>query len=174
MGFFNWVKRRPSSVVNYGKKMIAADQLKEGGQSIVDMAKSLNKNSGRQETFENAYHRLGMTEEKLKEAYKFYAVRFYMFVGFSVLAFAFMFYYLFTTPLFSIGILGFLAICLSQIFHSSFRMMQMRHRQLLPPSYWFSNTDEWWIRPLPVKKKKRKLRKIKKSSSSSSVSKIKN
>ena len=154
MGLFNWASRQPKRTADYVKKVVAGEEIQKGGQYIADMAKGLRKDSGRRETFENAYQRLEMTDEKLQQSYKFYNNRFSLFLFFFGLGIAVFIFFMFQSFWSAISVFGFLAVCLSQMFNASFRMMQIRHRDLLPVAYWLRTPDEWWPRPLVLKKSK--------------------
>jgi len=163
MGFFSWIASRPKRLKDYGKKVIVADEIKKNADYIVDMASSLNVKSDRHETFQNAYSRLGLTEERLKETYKYYMDRFNMFIAFLGLGFVMAIYFLFTgSPLSSLATLSFMLICLAQMFNASFRMAQIRKRELFSVLYWLKRKDEWWPRDFVPKKSSKDL--VKRSS----------
>ena len=167
MGVFNWLSKQPSRAKNYTEKVIGVDELKENGQYIIDMAKNLSKNSDRRETFENAYARLGLKGDDLQQSYKFYMSRFSLFMFFSGLALVTFLFALFHESWSSLPILSFLAICFSQMFIASFRMMQIRYRELFDVSVWLKNPKEWWIKDLPNRDLSKKL----KSSNSKNIKK---
>ena len=158
MGLFSWIGSAPKRLVGYGRKVVAGEQIEKGGRYIVDMATGLRAQSDRRETFENAYARLGMTEEKMQEAYRFYMNRFYLFAFFGVIGVIVFAYFLIQMTWTALAVVGFLAVCLSQLFNASFRMYQMRQRELLPVIEWLRVPSEWWIRELPVRSTTRALR----------------
>lgn len=152
MGIRDWGKRQPKRAVDFGKKVVAADQLKEGGQYIADLKNSLKTDSRRQETFENAKRRLNLNEQDIASSYKLYTFRFNMFLFFSILALVVGGYFAVSGRATALAFVGFLAIAVSQLFNASFRLMQIRYRELLPISFWLNNPKEWWLKPLPVAK----------------------
>ena len=145
MGFFNWIGSRPKRLADYGKKVLGTEEIKKNADYIVDMASSLNVKSDRHETFENAYARLGLTEDRLKETYKYYMDRFNMFIAFFGLGLVMTGYFLISgAPLSSLATLAFMLICLAQMFNASFRMLQIRKRELLSVMEWLKRKEEWW------------------------------
>ena len=155
MGFFSWIASRPKGLLNYGKKVVGTEEIKKNADFIVDMASSLPSKSKRFETFDSAYSRLGLTEEKLVETYKYYTTRFNIFFSFFGLGLVFLVYNLIQGSWAVFATIGFLMFCLAQLFIASFRMYQIRRRELAPPIEWLRDPKEWWVKPFkPLKMSK--------------------
>jgi hypothetical protein len=152
MSLWSWVKSRPSVAGRYGKKVVAADQIKAGAVLIQDLAKSMappSEDSVRRETFANACQRLNLNEASLRQTYKFFTTRFLIFLFFGVLSFVFMLGSLFSSVWAALPLIGFTALCGAQMYVSSFRCAQIRHHELFPVRVWVKNPQEWWIHTLP-------------------------
>ena len=147
MGLFSWIASRPKSLKEYGKKVVGAEQIKENAGFIADMAKSLKPTATRYETFENAKARLGLSEKDLEETYKYYTTRFNIFVFFFGIGLVVFAYYLMSLSWSAVPVIGFLAVCVAQLFAASFRMYQIRRRELVVPMEWFRAPHEWWVKP---------------------------
>lgn len=156
MKFFSWLASRPKKVVNYGKSIVGTEDLKKNAEFISDMAQSIagKTDTKRSETFENAYTRLGLTEEDLAKSYKYYEIRFNIFIAFAALAILLLIYSLVVSKILSaFAILAFMAVCLSQLFTSSFRMYQIRRRELVSVKEWAQHKEEWWPRTFEVQRR---------------------
>lgn len=152
MGLFSWIASRPKAVADYGKKVVGTEEIKKNADFIVDMATSVSKKTKRFETFESAYSRLGLTEDQLMQTYNYYSLRFNIFVFFSGIALVALGYAVYEFSWGFFAILGFLSICLAQLFSASFRMYQIRRRELVPAIEWLREPKEWWIKPFkPMK-----------------------
>lgn len=148
MGIVSWAKRQPSRAAAFGRKVVAADQIKDNAAYIADMARSLGpdeESRARRETFENAYARLNMTPERLARTYGMYSNRFLLFLFFLVIAVVLGVGFAITRPWSVVPVVGFVALCLAQMFTCSFRMAQIRHRELFSVVVWLKNPHEWWI-----------------------------
>lgn len=148
MGLFNWLGKAPTRLANYGKKVVGAEGIKNNADFIVDMAKGLSNKPSRFETFQSAYERLGLTEDKLKSNYDYHIMRFNLFFAFIGLALVALVYFSVQGNYLAIvSSLAFVALCVSQLFNASFRMYQIRRRELVSVLEWFNNRDQWWIKP---------------------------
>lgn len=167
MGIFNWVagkgKAAASGAKSFTRKITSADELEKNGKFIVDMVKNISTvpEAERLETFQNAYIRLGLDEEKLEQNYKFFLIRFRIFLGFSILGLGLLIWNLVNFSFAFLACIGFLAYCLAQTFIGSFRILQINKRELVSVSYWLKNKKHWWPKPF-VANEKRSLYKIKK------------
>ena len=153
MGLFNWVSTKTTNSANrlkgFARRISSADELEKNGEFIVGMVKDLSASpeQSRQETFASAYQRLNLTEERLAEAYNYYGLRFNIFLFFFVLGLFLGVWYAFSMSIAALASIGFLAFCAAHLFIASFRMLQIRRRELLPVSYWVSVPGEWWPKP---------------------------
>lgn len=172
MGVRDWAKRQPQRATGFVRKVIGGDQIENGVDYIKDLGQGLKPRRQGRETFENAVGRLNLREEDLRDAYKFQAFRFFLFLGLSVAAAAGAVYFAMQSSFAFLGFLGFICIGVAQIFNASFRMMQIRYKELLPVKFWLQNSSEWWYKPLPQRKSTQKQFSGK-TISSSSVKRIK-
>ena len=167
MKLFGWLSQKASNqksrIKSFSRKITSADELERNGQYIIGMAKDLAKNKeSRNESFASAYKRLNLDEKKLAETYNYFSLRFYIFVFFLIIGLFIGVLYLFTKPWAALAALGFILYCLANMFVCSFRMFQIRKRELFPVSYWTAFPSEWWpkeFKPLkkPSSKKNEKL-----------------
>lgn len=153
MGLFSWISTKTtnsaSRAKNFVRRISSADEIEKNGEFIVGMIKDLSSKpeNARQETFASAYQRLNLTEERLAETYNYYGLRFNIFLFFFIIGVFLCGWYTFQMSFAALAVLGFLAFCLGHLFVASFRMLQIRRRELLPVSYWLSVPREWWPRP---------------------------
>lgn len=161
MGIFNWASQKVSNQGNrlkgFVRRITSADELEKNGLFIIGMVKQIGAQPEEvvQETFENAYQRLGLTEESLSKTYNSLMMRFNIFLFFAVLGLILGVYYATQGALGAIASIGFLAYCLAHLFIASFRMLQIRKRELVPVSYWVAAPEEWWPKPfVPLRKKR--------------------
>jgi hypothetical protein len=150
MGVFRWFSTKASNqgskLKGFARRVSSAEELEKHGQYIVGMAKDVASvpEASRQETFESAYQRLGLSEESLRTTYGYYMFRFNLFLFFGVMGIVLGAWYAFNGSWAALAVLGFLAICVGQLFVASFRMLQIRRRELFPVSYWMSVPRQWW------------------------------
>lgn len=149
MGVRDWAKRQPQRATGFVRKVVGGDQIQSGAEYIGDLRRSLKPRREGRETFENAVGRLKIREEDIHDAYKLQSFRFFLFLGLSLLSLAGGVYFASQSSFAFLGFLGFVLIGGAQIFNASFRMMQIRYRELLPVKFWMQNANEWWYRPLP-------------------------
>lgn len=146
MGIF---KKAGEKIVDGSKKVVAYDEVKGNWAMIKDWAGKLNPRSikpGRVETFQSAYERLGLDEETLILVYRNWFLRFYLTLTVFAIGFITAGYYILNGKLMALlPFMGFAAICIAQLFTSSFRMYQIRTRTLCPISEWLSKSGEWIV-----------------------------
>lgn len=168
MGFF---KRRGEKFVEGGKKMVNYDQAKSTWGAIQQLAAGLNPRSvrrGRVETFQSAYERLGLTEESLGKVYQNYFLKLYLSAIVGAGGTLLTGIHLAQGSSFAVvlAFFGFAAVCLSQMFSASFRMYQIRRRQLCDVKEWLKKSAEWFPTsvelPPPPKAKGSSLAKLSK------------
>ena len=155
-GFF---KRRIDKIKGYGGKVIGSESIELNHHIFKRMIDILfgwrNKQEVREETFANAYARLGLNEQRLEESYKQFLFRFYLFLFMMVLD------TLLTAWLIIqgdwVGLMtsvGFLSVCLAQMTVSSFRCYQINVRELVDFSVFIQDGHGWWPGPFkPLKKR---------------------
>lgn len=174
---FKWAKKTSSGVkdkvVNEGKTLLGVEEAKKYGNRIIyDAKNSLNPfavKKGRQESFESAILRMGLTEEDIRQSYSNHQLRFYIGISIFLVAIIVLIKMLLQSNWFAIGpAIACMAICISQIFDGSFRTYQIRRRELVSVSEWFADRKEWWPSKLltveETEQLKRRLRKTKKNS----------
>lgn len=148
---FNRSKRTAGKVAGkttrYGKRVINYEEIQETGHWIGDMFRRLRAGRAgptREETFANAYQRLGMDEQALALSYKYYNVRFYIFAVFSAVGIGIALHSLIFGHIWTLLMtISFLAICFAFLFQSSFRCFQMEQRELVSVSYWAQHPGRW-------------------------------
>lgn len=145
MGFF---RRRGEKFVQNSKRMINYEQASSTWDAIKQLAGGLNPRSvrrGRVETFQSAYERLGLTEETLAKVYQNYFLKLYlsMVVGVGGTALTALYLAQGSSWAAVLAYLGFAAVCVSQMFSASFRMYQIRRRQLCDVKEWLKRRSEW-------------------------------
>lgn len=135
-------------VKNKVSKTINAEELAKNWDNMQDFAKSnldpRNVKKGRVETFEAAMERQSLTEEDIASSYKYYNFRFMIFSAFATLSLIFLLHGILKSQTSSclIAVAG-LLIFTSNMFNSSFRCFQIRHRALFPVKAWIQNPSEW-------------------------------
>lgn len=156
MGVRDWAKRQPQRATGFVRKVVGGDQIQNGADYIKDLGQSLTPRRQGRETFENAVGRLNLREDDLYDAYKFHTFRFFLFLSLSVVASFCVAYFALQSSFAFLGFLGFICIGIAQVFNASFRMMQIRYKELLPVKFWLQNSSEWWYKPLPPRKSNQK------------------
>lgn len=148
---FGWIKGKKDSGVDYGKKVIGAEAIKETNKAVVDMAKEylspkkMIENS-RQETFEEARRRLGASDADLIQNYKNFALSFYISLFFAFACFIGFLYYIFIAKLIvaSLAMLSIMSVCVVNSFRFSFRAFQIKHRKLCSVKDWWDRAGDWF------------------------------
>ena len=145
---FGWIKKKGLSSVDYGKKVIAADEIKKNATDIKDMASILLKptKSTKVETFNDAKKRLNVNDIELIQVYKNYVYSFYVSLVFGIISFTLLMKYLFmdNNIMGGIATLSILCICLANSFRFSFRAFQIKHQKLCTVKEWFDRGNEWF------------------------------
>ncbi len=146
---FGWLKRKGGDVKDYGKKVIGADEIKNNFSYIKEVSQQmLNPKStvGKVETFEQAVERKQANPIQISKVYKNMALGFYISMGFSVLLFLLVFYFIFVKGeiLPSLSTLAILFLCLVNAFKFSFRAYQIKHKKLYSIKHWWENFNEWF------------------------------
>lgn len=175
---FKWIKKGSGTVkdkvVNEGKILLGTEEAKKYGSKIIsDAKKSLNPlavKKGREESFENAMLRMGLNEENIKQAYFNHQLRFYIGLLIFIVAIIVLIKMLIIGNIFALGpAIACMALCCSQMFDGSFRTYQIRKRQLVSVSEWFSDKAEWWPSNLLSKEELEALKRKSKKSKSNNI-----
>ncbi|MCW5156329.1 hypothetical protein [Burkholderia cenocepacia] len=130
------------------------DGFKQVGQTWKDIGaiavntlspKETIRNS-RQETFQEAMTRLGLTEIDLIQNYRSNAFIFYISLFFTATCFLGATYYLFVKHnlLPALAMLSIMLLCLANSFKYSFRAFQIKHRKLCSVKEWWIRENEWF------------------------------
>lgn len=150
MGIFDWTKKKASDAKETGKKVIAAEEIKENAVFIGEMAKKLLNpkevlKDAKQETFLEAKKRLSISEIDLIKNYTNYSRAFYAsLIGGMVCLFVL------SMNLVNFNIMGIaaslsiLAVCAANAFKFSFRAFQIKHQKLCPVKDWLDRPGEWF------------------------------
>jgi hypothetical protein len=140
-------KRLVTSPFRMAKGLVGVDQARENWRWITSLAGALrpgDPNGARVETFEHAMRRQGATEKDLEKIYTNHVLRFWicsllLLVGVGVVvSYVFSGHALALFP----GV-GFVAICLSQMFSASFRARQLARRRFCDVSEWLADSSSW-------------------------------
>ena len=146
---FGWIKKKGLNSVDYGKKVIAADEIKKNALDIKDMASVLlnpNVPESKKESFNEAKRRLNVNDLELIQVYKDYVYSFYVSLVFGIISFTLLMKYLFmdNNIMGGIATLSILCICLANSFRFSFRAFQIKHQKLCTVKEWFDRGNEWF------------------------------
>jgi hypothetical protein len=150
MGIFNWSKKKGTDAVDYGKKIVGADDIKESFSYIKQMAQIINpKNAiknAKKETFLQAKERLKVTDLEIIANYRNMVYGFYISFFFALICFLGIIYNLFIQKsIFSaLSMLAVLSICLANCFKFSFRSFQIKHQKLCAVKDWWERAGEWF------------------------------
>ncbi|MBY4717569.1 hypothetical protein [Ralstonia mannitolilytica] len=127
------------------------EQVKETAVDIKGMwVQTLSPNeairNARQETFQEAKARLGLTEIDLIQNYRSNAFIFYISLFFTATCFFGATYYLFVKHnlLSALAMLSIMLLCLANSFKYSFRAFQIKHRKLCSVKEWWIRENEWF------------------------------
>lgn len=144
---FQRIRKLAGRGKNYGRSVLNAEQIENEWGNIKDMAGAVlkpNRGPRREETFDNAVNRLGLSEEDIASSYKFHVWRAYIFLGGLALGFVLTVWFALTGKLVSsIACLGFDAVAAALFFQASFRSLQIRRRELVDVSFWLREPTEW-------------------------------
>jgi hypothetical protein len=150
MGLLDWTKKQGKSGLDYTKKMVGTEDIKQNAKYIQKMAQSLDprnigKNS-KKETFLEAKSRLNISEIDIIKNYKNQVYSLYISCLFSVLCFIYILYNLFVLKsiLGAFSCLAVLLICLANSFRFSFRAFQIKHQKLCSAKEWWDRSSEWF------------------------------
>ena len=151
MGFWSKVgslgKRAVNAPIERTKKMVGYESAKENFGWIGRLGRSLMPSSlkaGRVETFEHAMARQSVTDDDLDRIYTNHVLRFWICAIMLVTGLAVGLHYLMNgQKLIILPVIGFSAICLSQMFSGSFRAYQLANRKFCDVSEWMSRRDVW-------------------------------
>lgn len=146
---FEWIKKKGTTSVDYGKKILSTDEIKKNATDIKDMASVLlqhNLKNTKTETFNDAKKRLNVNDVELIKVYKNYVYSFYISLAFGIICFTLLMKYLFidNNIMGGIATLSILCICLANSFRFSFRAFQIKHQKLCTVKEWFDRGNEWF------------------------------
>lgn len=140
-------QRRASSTKNAVLRTVNYSEWKENGQWIGRMGRAIRdsgKRKGREESFQNAYLRLGLTEAKLGQAHRYQIFRFYLFLAGTAIGSGVGVYtavagqWMQAAPW-----IGFLSVCLAMVCSASFRLYQIERRELVGVAEWARAPGSW-------------------------------
>lgn len=142
-------RRRADATVNYGGRVVGAREIKSNWSFITGMWDTLRlRKPRREETFANAYMRLGLTEEALERTHRYYFHRFYIILVFAAVALGMTLYSMLTGSWMNVGPgIGFMAIAGALLFNASFRLYQIERRELVDISAWAHAPNSWLPAP---------------------------
>ena len=162
----NWSRSKYDNTKEKTKKVTNFDEINKNKEDIVHLIHEnlnpYNKKVARNETFENAYYRLGLDEETLEKVYYNHCLRFYLsaLVGFVAI---------FLTGKYMIDgdywtvlpAIACVSISIAQCINASFRCYQINRRELVSFSEWVESKKFIPIlsykKPELTKKRRRKV-----------------
>ncbi len=151
MGLFDWTKKTAKNNVDYGKKIVGTEQIKESFSLIGGMGKKIFSpkdaiKNAKKETFNEAKSRLKVTEADIIQNYRNMVYGFYVSFFFAILCFAGTIYNLFIQKniLGALSTLAILAVCLANSFRFSLRSFQIKHQKLCSAKDWWARENEWF------------------------------
>jgi hypothetical protein len=142
-------KKQKIETVNFTKKVVGYESIKETSTYIRDMGRIAfipkhKRSVVRVETFEEAQTRLGVSDEQIADVKRTYTISFYVSFFFALACLGLTCLYFARSDI--IGILSSLSImclCLANSFRFSFRAFQIKHRSLCSASVW-CNSKQWF------------------------------
>jgi hypothetical protein len=151
MGFWSKVggtgKKAAMAPVNHAKKLMGIDQARENLGWMAGLARGLLPSSvklGRVETFEHAMARQDVTSEDLSRIFTNHVLRFWICAIMLLTGLAIGLNYMLAGSLISIlPVIGFSAVCLSQMFAGSFRAYEIACRRFCDVGEWLSKPEVW-------------------------------
>ena len=140
-------KRAVNAPVDGAKKLLGVEQARENLNWMGAIAKTLLPSSikaGRIETFEHAMERQGVGEVELDRIYTNHVLRFWICSMFLLAGWAVGVSYLVGGQWLALfPLMGFTAICLSQMFSASFRAYQLASRKFCDVAEWLGRRSAW-------------------------------
>jgi hypothetical protein len=151
MGVGNWFKKKGTASIDFAKKNVNYQEIVETSSYIKKMAsialspKEQLKNA-KEETFQEAKARLGVSDIDLIQNYKNYAYICYVSLLSMVICFIGALYYLFITQNLLSALTMITIMCLSLVnaFKFSFRAFQIKHQKLCSINEWWDRANEWF------------------------------
>ncbi len=151
MGLFDWTKRKSKENLDYGKKILGTEQIKETSSYIREAAKQVLSpkeqiKNAKKETFIEAKQRLRVSDADIVINYRNMVYGFYIALFFSLFCFGIVIYNLFVEMnlLGALSSIAILLVCLSNCFRFSFRAFQIKHQKLCSVNDWWNRATEWF------------------------------
>ena len=140
-------KRTVNAPIDSAKKLLGIDQARENLTWMGAIAKTLLPSSvkaGRIETFEHAMYRQGVSEVELDKIYTNHFLRFWISATLMLAGWIVGGSYLFGGQWLALfPLIGFSAICFSQMFSASFRAYQVGSRRFCDVAEWLARREVW-------------------------------
>jgi len=150
----NWIGSKSTAVVDKAKKFAGYEDIRKLSTQSKEIAGTVLSPKraiacARNETFQEAMKRLGVTESDLEKNYRNFALLCWISLGFAVFLLSLATYCLaqlnFLQALAGLSIASF---CLASAFKFSFRAFQIRHQNLCGVKTWCERKSEWLPNPL--------------------------
>lgn len=138
--------RRKDNAVAGTKNLLNAKEISSHASLIKTMLRSLTHRPDqvRQESFANAYLRLGLSEDSLQQVHRQYSWRFYIFLTFGLVALSMGAYSALDRSWMDVAqAASFLVFCLSFAATASFRLLQIEKRELTDFWQWLGTPGSW-------------------------------
>lgn len=138
-------RKKATTVKDRAKKVVNWDEIAQHGQDIQDTLQTLAKPKvGREETFSNAYRRLGLDESKLAQSHRYHSFRFYLFSTFLTISFGVFLFSLIHADWFTLApSVGALILMGALAFQASFILYQIERRTLVDVREWLQHPGSW-------------------------------
>ena len=149
-----WFINRSTAVVDKAKKFAGYEDIRKLSTQSKEIAGTVLSPKraiacARNETFQEAMKRLGVTESDLEKNYRNFAWLCWISLGFAIFLLSLAAYCLaqlnFLQALAGLSIASF---CLASAFKFSFRAFQIRHQNLCSVKTWYERKSEWLPNPL--------------------------
>lgn len=135
MGFFSGIKNAGGAIFNFRvTKWVGLDQIKANSRNLVNIGQSLitPQQANYKETFEEALVRLNITEEQIQQRRKEFTRLMVIYLGISLLIFAYSIFIVYKYKNIMGFIMGFALtiFALTHAFKYHFWIYQIKHRRL--------------------------------------------
>lgn len=135
-----------ATIIGWNSIKDGASYMIETGAYLFNPKKAIA--NARNETFEEAVKRHGVTDEDLKKNYNNFVITFYVSALFALVCLGLAFNYLFNEQSIMGGLssLSIMSVCLANCFKYSFRAFQIKHRSLCSVKDFTPRVKEWFPR----------------------------
>lgn len=161
----NWGRSKYDNTKEKAKKITNFDEINKNKEDIVELIHEnlnpYNKKVARNETFENAYYRLGLDEDTLEKVYYSHCLRFYLAAIVGLIAIVLTGKYIIGGDYWTVlPAIACVSITVAQCINASFRCYQINKRELMSFGEWVESKNFIpsinYKKPSSMRKKRRK------------------